>query len=566
MASAAKPTPATGDLAIADSGPRAEVYPLAGIDRALTYGVPARLDGEIRPGHLVRVPLGRRTLLGIVKRLVPETEAPVPNLKNILERLYDEPVMTPSLLALADWLGRYYACGFQSVLETMVPAVVRQGVAPKETKLLKIGYPLPPDEFAKLEKRAPKQAALLAFLRDQARALPKTDVLSRLGVSAQSCKSLADKGLVFEVREVEQRTAYEDELGEKETAVSTEAPQLTEEQAAAVEELRVSLGAGGFITHLLHGVTGSGKTEVYLRILEDVLAQGGSAIYLVPEVALTPQTVARVRGRLSAAGHQVVVWHSHLSAGERVDAWRAMATGAARVVVGARSAVFAPLADVRLIIVDEEHEPSYKQSESPRYHGRDVAVYRAKCEGALALLGSATPALETLYHVSTEHYRCTRLTRRVDDRKLPDLYIVDMTKEKPSGKGQPRLLSTSLAERLRDRFEKREQSILFLNRRGFATSLLCPECGYNPECPHCSVTLTYHRVDERLKCHLCGHHERAPQECPACGSAQVRRRGHGTQRIEDAVRTLLPTATCVRLDADAMSKKNLFRRVLQDFR
>lgn len=545
---------------------RVEVYPLAGIDRPLTYGVPPRLAGAIVPGHLVRVPLGRRSLLGIVKAGVPGNEPETPGLKLILERLYEAPVMTLALLNLAEWLGRYYACGFQGVLESMVPAVVRQGLAPKETKLLKLGYPLPPEETAKLEKRAPKQAALVAFLADQARPLPKGDVLNRLGVSPQSCKALVDKGFISEVRQVEQRTAYEDEWGEAEAVVSTEPPKLTDEQRAAVADLRTSLGAGGFVTHLLHGVTGSGKTEVYLRLLEDVLEQGGSAIYLVPEVALTPQTVARVRGRLAAAGHQVVVWHSHLSEGERVDAWRAMATGAARVVVGARSAVFAPLADVRLIIVDEEHEPSYKQGEAPRYHGRDVAVYRAKCEGALALLGSATPALETLYHVSTGQYRCSRLTRRVDDRQLPRLLIVDMTKEKPSTKGGSRLISVALAERLRDRLEKREQSILFLNRRGFATSLLCPECGFSAECPHCSVTLTYHRVDERLKCHICGHHEPTPHRCPACGSPDVRRRGHGTQRVEDAVRALLPTATCVRLDADAMAKKNLFRRVLQDFR
>ncbi len=552
-------------LPAADLDAQVEVWPLAGLDRALTYAVPPRLQGQVSLGSLVRVPLGGRTVLGIVRGALTPPFPEVPGLKLVIENLYPEPVLTPALLGVADWLGRYYAAGPQSVLEAMVPAVVRQGVAPKERKLLKIGYPLPEGELEALRRKAPKQAALLDFLRQQSQPLPKGEVLERLQVAAASCVTLIQRGLVFEVREVQEREVYLDEWGDGEQVAATP-PKLTEEQRTAAAELTTSLHAGGFIAHLLHGVTGSGKTEVYLNLLQTVLAEGGGAIFLVPEVALTPQTVGRVRARLAEGGHRVVVWHSHLSAGERFDAWRAMASGAARVVVGPRSAVFAPIPNLRLIIVDEEHEPSYKQSETPRYHGRDVAIYRAQCEGALCLLGSATPALETLYQVSTGACRVSRLSRRVDDRELPKILLVDMKREKPGPQGGAKLLSVALAERLRDRFEKKEQSILFLNRRGFSSSLLCPSCGHAPGCPHCSVTLTYHRADERLKCHLCGYHQAVPRQCPACHSPDITRRGSGTQRIEDIVKTLLPKARCVRLDADAMTKKHLFRQVLSDFR
>jgi primosomal protein N' (replication factor Y) len=320
-----------------------------------------------------------------------------------------------------------------------------------------------------------------------------------------------------------------------------------------------------FKTHLLHGVTGSGKTEVYISLIRQALQLGGSAIFLVPEVALTPQTVGRLRSRLADLGSQVVVWHSHLSAGERFDAWMAMALGQARVVVGARSAIFAPLPDVRLIVVDEEHEPSFKQSETPLYHGRDVAVMRAKLLNATCVLGSATPSLETWSNAQAGRYGLVTLSKRVDDRPMPAFRIIDMRREVLHAKGSP-VLARELVDGLRERLERREQSILFLNRRGHSRACVCPACGQATPCPHCSVPLTLHRTDHTVRCHLCDYRAPAPTVCPACKSPEIRWKGHGTQRAEEVLEKLFPRARVARMDADTMSKKHLFREVLSKFR
>ena len=375
------------------------------------------------------------------------------------------------------------------------------------------------------------------------------------------------KGYLLETDTEESRDAYADDLGEVETVEAAEVrPTLTAEQAVAVKAISGAIAADRFSVRLLHGVTGSGKTEVYLNAVEQVVAEGGGVVFLVPEVALAPQTVGRVRARLEARGVRTVVWHSHLSDGERYDSWKALVSGEAHVVVGARSAVFAPVQNLKLMIVDEEHEPSYKQEDNPRYHGRDVAVYRAHLAGAVCLVGSATPSLETLYNVERGKYAVDRLLKRVDHCELPRIHLVDMRREGHRGRAKRSPISTLLADKLIDRFEKREQSILFLNRRGFSTSLLCPDCGYVASCKHCSIPLTYHRTDHSLRCHLCGHEEKSPSVCPACRSEAIRYRGQGTQQIESIVQKILPAAKIVRMDADSMSKKNLYRKILNDFR
>jgi len=328
-----------------------------------------------------------------------------------------------------------------------------------------------------------------------------------------------------------------------------------------------SLAAGKFSVSLLHGVTGSGKTEVYLRAIDTALKAGGGVIFLVPEVALTPQTVARLRSRLEAIAplHRCVVWHSHLSEGERFDGWLALATGEARVVVGARSAVFAPVLNLRLIVVDEEHEPAYKQDETPRYHGRDVAVVRAKLNRAVCLLGSATPSLESYANAQAGKYRLLQLRRRVDARKLPHIDIVDLRIEAMNQRGST-ALSRKLVDAMHGRLARREQTILFINRRGYSSSMLCTKCGHVEECRHCSIAMTYHRTDETLRCHLCGDTRPAPVRCPKCGAPEIRWRGLGTQRVEEAVRRVLPRARIERMDTDAMAKKNRFRQILSEFR
>ena len=540
------------------------VQPLAGFDKLLHYRVPEALRAHIRRGSLVRIPIVNQHRLGLVLEVGAIPDVPESRLKNVAGILHEYPALTPDLLELARWMHTYYAARMEGVLEAMIPAAVRDGAQIRQDKYLSAARVLIAEELATLTRKAPQQAKLYNFLRQQIHPVKKSLVLSRLASTAAVAAGLVKRGFVREELRNFERVAYADGWAGGEI-VTARAPQLNEEQAVVVGSVAESLERRKFAVHLLQGVTGSGKTEVYLRAVEQVLAAGGSAIYLVPEVALTPQTVARLRGRFEAAGHRTVVWHSHLSEGERLDGWTALASGQARVVVGARSAVFAPVHDLRLIVVDEEHEPAYKQDESPRYHGRDVAVYRSKLAGAVCLLGSATPSLESIANVRAGKYRLDRLTKRVDDKQLPDIQIVDMRIEAMRTRGLV-TLSRLLVDHMHQRFERKEQIILFINRRGYSSSMQCRKCGHVEECPHCSVAMTYPRSDETLKCHMCGHERGAPAVCPACAAPDIRWRGLGTQRVEEAVRRVLPRARMERMDTDTMSKKHRFRQILGDFR
>ncbi|MGJ8640891.1 MAG: replication restart helicase PriA [Opitutaceae bacterium] len=542
-----------------------EVIALSGFDKALAYAVPPICQGALKVGSLVRIPLRRRSELGVVTRFGTDQVVPPGKLKMLYEIVQDHPVLPPDLMELYRWALRYYASTPEAVLETMIPAAIRKGMKAKTRRYISAGKAPTAEELAKLEKRAPKQAELLKFIRQQLKPLARADILKRMKLSASACDALVGKGFLRETDTEEERVAYEDELGDVETVASETRPTLTDEQAKAVDAITTAIDKEAFSVRLLHGVTGSGKTEVYLKAIEKIVAEGGGVVFLIPEVALAPQTVGRVRARLEARGVHTVVWHSHLSEGERYDAWKALASGEAHVVVGARSAVFAPVQNLKLMIVDEEHEPSYKQEESPRYHGRDVAVYRAFINKAVCVLGSATPSLESLYNVERGKYSVDHILNRVDNRQLPKIHLVDMRREGQTGKG-PSPISPMLADKLVDRFEKKEQSILFLNRRGWSTSMLCPDCGYVAACDHCSIPKTYHRTDKKLRCHLCGEEEYAPIKCPECKSTNIRMKGQGTQKIEDIVQKILPRATIVRMDADSMSKKNLYRKILNDFR
>ena len=542
-----------------------EVIALSGFDKALAYAVPATCQLELKIGSLVRIPLRRRSELGVVARLGTDQVVPPGKLKMLFEVVQPYPVLPPDLMDLFYWVRQYYAASTEAILETMIPAAIRKGMKPKKRRYISKGKAPTAIELVTLEKRAPKQASLLKFIRQQIKPLPRADILKAMKLSASACDGLVTKGFLHETDTEEERVAYEDDLGSQEAVVSETRPTLTDEQQAAVKALHEAILTGAFSVRLLHGVTGSGKTEVYLHAIEKIVASGGGVIFLVPEVALAPQTVGRVRARLEARGVHTVVWHSHLSEGERYDAWRSLASGEAHVVVGARSAVFAPVQNLKLIIVDEEHEPSYKQEESPRYNGRDVAVYRAMINKSLCVLGSATPSLESLYNVERGKYAVDCILNRVDHRQLPKIHLVDMRREGLSSKG-PSPISSILADKLIDRFEKKEQSILFLNRRGFSTSILCPDCGYVASCEHCSLPMTFHRTDGKIRCHLCAQERLAPLRCPQCKSSNIRKRGLGTQKIEDIVQKIMPRAKIVRMDADSMSKKNLYRKILNDFR
>jgi primosomal protein N' (replication factor Y) (superfamily II helicase) len=542
------------------------VHPLAGFDKLLHYKVPPLQAGLVQVGSLVRIPIGRRYILGIVGMEGAPEDFPIERLKQLAEVVYDFPALPPDLLALAKWMAVYYAAPLDGIIETMLPGAVRRAAALKQEKLLEVATRLTDDELTALRRRAPQQAKLYEFLAGQFKPSPKGLVLKRLGVGPSSATGLVKRGAVREMSQRVKRIAYADDFASGEL-VAAMPHLLNDEQAAAFAAIQTSVHQREFGVTLLQGVTGSGKTEVYLRAIQEALDGGGGVVFLVPEVALTPQTVARLRSRLEAIApdHAAVVWHSHLSEGERVDGWHELATGAARIVVGARSAIFAPVQNLRLIVVDEEHEPAYKQDEVPRYHGRDVAVMRAKLNGAHCLLGSATPSLETYANAQAGRYAHLHMRQRIDDRQLPFIDVVDMRIEIMRSRGLT-TLSQKLVGEMRDRFEKREQTILFLNRRGYSSSMMCRSCGHVEECPHCSITMTYHRSDESLRCHLCGHERSAPVRCPECEAPDIRWKGSGTQRVEEAVRRVLPRARVERMDADTMSKKNRFRQVLGEFR
>ncbi|MCB1106209.1 MAG: primosomal protein N' [Cephaloticoccus sp.] len=542
------------------------VHPLAGFDKLLHYRVPETMRATVQAGSLVRVPVLNKLRLGVVGEIGAPKDFPVDRLKSVAQVVHPFPALTPDLLKLAQWMSVYYAASLDGIIETMIPAAVRSGASIKEEKLLSLVQPLADADMATLTKRAPQQARLCAFLAQQYRPQRKGLVLQRLGITAAVATALIKRGLVREETRRVVREAYADDWSSGELAAS-QPPQLNDEQLAAAQAVEQQIAARKFGVSLLHGVTGSGKTEVYLHAIDHALKAGGGVIFLVPEVALTPQTVARLRSRLEAIapGHKCVVWHSHLSEGERLDGWLALAAGESRVVVGARSAIFAPVQNLQLIVVDEEHEPAYKQDETPRYHGRDVAVYRAKLNHAHCLLGSATPSLESYANVQNGKYALLELKQRVDNRKLPHIDVVDMRIEIMRSRGLT-TLSQRLVRAMQDRFDKREQTILFINRRGYSSSMMCTECGHVEECEHCSISLTYHRSDERLRCHLCGDERPAPLVCPKCKSPKIRWRGLGTQRVEEAVRRVVPRARIERMDTDTMSKKNRFREVLAQFR
>jgi primosomal protein N' (replication factor Y) len=538
------------------------VQPLGGFDQLLTYSLKEEFSSIIRIGSLVKIPLGKRKVLGIVWSLNSTEIIPENQIRSIHEVVHQQPVLTEEMTKLAKWISKYYCCSIDACLEAMIPAAIRDGVKIKTRRQISLSKRKGEEEDSLLN-RSPAQASIVSYLRKRNSPISVSELLKETGRSASSLISLKKKGIIQESEEIVEREAYEDDFTDSiETA--HESISLTLEQQTAIQAINDDLKSKKFKAHLLNGVTGSGKTEVYFEAMELALSQNGSVLFLVPEVALAPQTVSRIRNRFK--DEKIVVWHSHLSTGERTDAWRSLIERNSKIVVGARSAIFSPLNDLRLIIVDEEHEPAYKQEDTPRYHARDVAVLRAKFLNATCVLGSATPSLETLHNVSVGKYGVSELTQRVDNRELPLIHLVDMRREAEKKKSLP-ILSQPLVEALRERVQNREQSILFLNRRGFNTTMLCPDCGHVETCKDCSIAMTFHRTDFYLRCHLCGYRKPAPSRCSECQSFDLQKKGHGTQRIEDLVADLLPRSTRIRrIDADVMSKKNLFRETLSDFR
>jgi primosomal protein N' (replication factor Y) len=602
----------------------AEVLPDPGrpLDQLFTYLVPEGLRELARPGAQVLVPFGPRSVTGFLIRLRTDTDRT--DLKPLEAVLADSPSLAPGAIPLAEWLAGYYCCSLGEALRPFLPqgagrrflrewSAAEQAIARREEVgrqrpgalpilefLLRLGGRASPRRLrtqfgqASLErelrwlaqkglvrstarllrpaarrkerrtvslavsqpdrKLSPKQQAVLDLLRSGGKGLSCSELARQAGVSQAVVTRLVRLGLLKLETTALRRVPWP-----LARAPAAAPPELMPAQAAAVQEVGEALRAGGHRVFLLFGVTASGKTEVFVRAIEQVLSEGKQAIVLLPEIALTAQALGRYRARLGESG--VALLHSALSPGEHYDEWQRIAAGEAGLVLGARSAVFAPCPRLGLIVVDEEHEASYKQEQAPRYHAREVALERARRAGCPVILASATPSLESFWAAQEGRFRLLALPERIDRRPLPAVRIVDLR----SRRRRPAVFSPELRQALSARLEASEQVILFLNRRGFSTFLLCPACGRSMRCPHCQVALTYHRSGRELRCHHCDHRAPAPAVCPECGSPQLRFSGVGTEKVEAELIGLFPQARVSRLDRDTTARRGAHLRIVSAF-
>ena len=538
------------------------------VRREFDYLIPNEMESSVQDGTRVKVPFGSREVLGVVTAVL--AESPHANLREIIKTVGVHALVTPPILKLVRWISEYYCCAPEVAMKAVLPDSVRKEEEGWRERLY-VRALQPHDKLPKLTKR---QEDLWSIVEEW-KELPLQELVRLAGTTSATIRKLEDKGLVSIAPQISERDPYA-----KEHILPTNPLELNEEQSVAlknivktIDGLANSKDRGKGIEEkgvfLLHGVTGSGKTEVYLQAIAHALEQGKGAIVLVPEISLTPQTVERFKARFSHGPLQtlVAVLHSHLSAGERHDEWHKIRQGRARIVIGARSAVFAPVEPLGLVVVDEEHEHSYKQEEAPRYNARDLAVVRGQQEKAAVVLGSATPCMESYYNVQRKKYGLLSLTERADEKNMPIVRVVDMRNASRKDKGMS-IFSPQLHEAILQRLEKKEQVMLFLNRRGWSSSLQCTECGYVAECPNCSVSLTYHRSAQQLMCHICGHVDSAPSKCPEehCGNSSIRFSGLGTEKVEAALDKSFPSARVKRMDSDALKRKEDYRRILGDFR
>jgi primosomal protein N' (replication factor Y) len=515
---------------------------------------------RLKVGTRVRVPLGRgnNPAVGYCVKIDADLDDGLEpgRIKDVLDVMDDPPLIDASMLDLTRWMASYYACSWGQALDAVVPAGVKKGagtvartflVVPEEVKMSRETLDLPP-----------KQAEALAVLCRSTEPLTVDDACRLARCATGPIVALKNKGLLHTVKKRADKPIV---LAEVEPEPARPPLDLTDDQRSALDVMSPALDGSGFSSFLLHGVTGSGKTEVYLSAIERVVARGREAIVLVPEISLTPQTIRRFRRRFS----RVAVLHSHLSDVERHRHWRAIAAGEIQVVVGARSAVFAPARNLGLIVIDEEHESTFKQESVPRYHARDVAIVRAQKMGVPVLLGSATPALETWRNAESGRYTRLSLPTRVAERPMPSVELIDLRNEKPVPGHALGGLSASLSMAMRDALDDRGQVILLLNRRGFHTFILCPKCGHVVKCSACDVALTHHKGRRRATCHTCDAERDPPESCPSCRS-QLHYGGIGTERLEKEVRAEFPDAVVRRMDSDTMRSPGSHEQVLKAFK
>ncbi len=524
----------------------------ASVDRVFDYRVPSAMK---EPGWRVRVPFGPRQIEGYVIALSETTELAEDKVRDIAAVLDSAPALLPEMIELARWMKGQYHCRLVDALRLMIPAQMRGGrVREKTVRMARLSVPKEAAlaEAERLSRRAPVQAAILRTLAEGEKALT---ALAEMYTSANSAaRSLSSKGLlIFEDKAI-RRMPYQSLMGD-----GGEALALLPGQRAAADRIAEALRGTPGKPFLIRGITGSGKTEVYFESIAETLELGRSAIVLVPEISLTPQMVQRFTRRF---GPLCAVLHSRLSVGERYDEWQRIRAGEARVVIGARSAVFAPAERLGLIVVDEEHELSYRSETQVRYDAVEVAEKRCAMAGAVLVMGSATPSIARFHEAESGKYRLITLESRAMG-ELPEVTVVDMCQELLGGNRS--IFSRTLYRRLKDCLDRKEQAILFLNRRGYFTFVSCRECGHVMQCEHCDVSLTYHMSERKLKCHYCGYETELPKTCPECGSPYIRHFGSGTQKVEEEVHKLFPDARILRMDADTTAGKEGHLKILSAF-
>lgn len=515
-------------------------------DRVYTYRIPEGMNVKI--GMRVSVPFNNRFIEGYVISITDKASYSVDKIKDIHRILDSYSIFDEKMIELAKWMKDYYKCYFSEALQTIMPVGIKQGE--KKVKVVKINI----DEIpSQLSKKAPKQYEILQYLKNRS-PIRLSELVKVLNIDYGVIKSLQNKGYIEIYEEEVLRFSVKD-------IEKTKPLLLTEEQQRAVEEVKRSILTGTFDKYLLFGVTGSGKTEVYLQLIDEAIKIGKSAIVLVPEISLTPQTIERFVSRF---GNRVAVIHSGLSPGERFDEWRKVKNGLVDVVVGVRNAVFAPFNNLGLIIIDEEHETTYKQSDlRPKYNAKEVAEKRCEIEKAVLVMASATPSLETYYKANKGEYKLIRLTKRINV-SMPQIEVVNMSEELASGNTS--IFSRKLFSYIKENLKRREQTILFLNRRGYSSFVSCRDCGYVPKCPNCDISLTYHFEDKKLVCHYCGYEETMKDTCPKCGSKRIRYLGIGTERVENDIKKFFPNARVLRMDVDTTRKKGSHEKIFYDFR